>query len=153
MPNLSGRITRLGLVIDVRVMQSPQRVEALKKAGRPYSTPMIAQGLIDTGASCSALDPVIIRSLDLQPHGTVSIHTPSTGPAYETRAQYDACFVIGDPAEGALHLVRPVISVSLASEGFQALIGRDVLDHCVLTYDGPNNRFTLAYDVPATPGA
>lgn len=132
-------------------MQSPQRVEALKRAGKSFSSPMLVQGLIDTGASCSALDSTIIRSLDLQPHGTVSIHTPSTGSAYESRAQYDACLVIGDPAELALHLVRPVIACGLASEGFQALIGRDVLDCCVLTYDGPNRCFTLVFDTPGAP--
>jgi hypothetical protein len=30
-------------------------------------------------------------------------------------------------------------------EGLQALLGRDVLDHCLLVYDGTRRAFTLAF--------
>ena len=30
-------------------------------------------------------------------------------------------------------------------EGMEALIGRDILDHCFFQYLGPDRRFTLAF--------
>jgi hypothetical protein len=51
----------------------------------------------------------------------------------------------GDPA---LHLVLAdllVIDVPLRHLGYEALIGRDVLDACRFLYHGPRNRFRLAY--------
>jgi hypothetical protein len=36
-------------------MQSDQQVAALKKAGRPFSSPVVVLGLIDTGASLSVI--------------------------------------------------------------------------------------------------
>ncbi len=38
-----------------------------------------------------------------------------------------------------------VIESHLASEGFLALIGWDILSHCILTSDGPAKRFSLEF--------
>jgi hypothetical protein len=92
MPILTGSIGPWGPTLDLKVMQSTQRVAALKKAGRPYSSPAILLGLIDTGSSLSALDTGIITSLGLAPRNFVSLHTPSTGPGYITRMTYDVVF-------------------------------------------------------------
>ena len=85
MPILTGSIGPWGPTIYVKVMQSNQRVEALKKAGLKFSSPVVVLGLIDSGASNSVLDPEIIKALGLDPRGTVVIHTPSSGPGYVTR--------------------------------------------------------------------
>jgi hypothetical protein len=43
----------------------------------------------------------------------------------------------------------PVIGSSkLSGLKVDMLLGRDVLDGCLLAYDGPNRRFSLAYDRP-----
>src|SRR4051794_7028398 len=47
---LKGKIADRGLMIDVKVMLSDQRVEALKRLGMPYTQPATIQGLVDTGA-------------------------------------------------------------------------------------------------------
>lgn len=40
----------------------------------------------------------------------------------------------------------PVIASQLvAAQGFQALIGRDILAHCLLNYNSLIGQFTLAY--------
>ncbi len=39
----------------------------------------------------------------------------------------------------------PVVAAVLLPQGFHALIGRDVLSHCLLTYDGASGLFSLAY--------
>jgi hypothetical protein len=145
MPILNGSINQWGPAIHIKVMQTMHHVERLKESGRNYSAPIVILGLIDTGASMSALDTKIINRLDLAPRGIVSIHTPSTGPAYENRQSYDACFVLGETEATSLVLNREVIGSEFASQGFFALIGRDVLRHCRLVCDGPQERVTLEY--------
>lgn len=143
MPSLTSTIDRWGAMADVRVMLSNQRVEALKLAGLPYASPQTALGLIDTGASCSAIDAELAHSLKLEPRGVTHVHTPSTGTAYEIRKIYDVSFVLGHDQPGALHVTLSVIEAEFASQGFFVLIGRDVLSQCVFTYHGPTGRYTL----------
>jgi hypothetical protein len=127
-------------------MQSPQQVGALKIAGLPFASPSVILGLIDTGASNSALDRHIITLLGLQCRGIVSIHTPSTGSGYEVRNQFDVCFILGETENPPLSITLPVVESDFASQGFYALIGRDVLDHCTdFNYKGSKNTFTLSY--------
>jgi predicted aspartyl protease len=145
MPILNGSIMPWGPSIYLKVMQSNQRATALKKAGRPHSEPIVIHGLIDTGASISALDLNVIQHLDIQPHGSISIHTPSTGTAYETRDTYDASLVLGETEVVLLVVTTPMLGIELASQGFDALLGRDVLRHCRLVFDGPGKSVTLEY--------
>lgn len=142
---LKGRVADRGPMIDVKVMQSQERVDALKQAKLSYSQPVTINGLLDTGASSSALDSNLVRSLGLEPRGIIKIHTPSTGSQYEVRNQFDACFVVGEGHPKPLVLTLPVLACDLASEGFLALIGRDILDQCFLMYDGPSSIFTLFF--------
>lgn len=145
MPTLTGRLIPYGPIIDLKVMQTPQRVAALKRAGQSYTSPVSVTGLIDTGASGLALDFRVISGLGLQYRGVAHIHTPSTGPGYEDRDEYDASIVLGEGTPGPLVVTLPVVSCDFASQGFLALIGRELLRHCVFTYDGPKDAFTLDF--------
>jgi hypothetical protein len=145
MPALTGQLGPWGPTIDLKVMQSHQWADALRKAGQQPSPPSVVVGLIDTGASCSALDTRIVKALNLSYRGYTPIHTPSTGSGHLYLNQFDACFVLGEPHPNPLVLVLPVVECDFASQGFFALIGRDVLRRCVLTYDGPADSFTLAF--------
>ncbi len=142
---LSDRISALGPLVPFKAMQSRQRVEALKKAGIPFSSPCVGLGLLDTGASCSALDRGLIVSLGLDFRGITYIHTPSTGPAFQACNQYDACIVLGETQTHPLMVTIPVIESDFSTQGFQALIGRDVLRHCVFTFEGPKGCFRLEF--------
>jgi hypothetical protein len=146
MPRIEGKVDERGLLVDVKIMMTSSRVEALKRAGKPYAKPMTIVALVDTGASCSCVDRNVIAGLGLGKRGTVSIHTPSTGTGYIDRAQYDACLVLGEGQAGALVFTLPVIESEFASQGFLALIGRDVLGSCMLVYDGPASKFTLEWN-------
>jgi hypothetical protein len=148
MPNLIGSISRWGPTINVKVMQTNQRVEALKKAAQKFSSPMVVLGLIDTGASLSVLDSTIVDSLGLVPKDIVSVHTPTTGSAYEKRRSYDALFIVGETTGDPFSKTIQIIECDLASEGIYALIGRNFLDACQFIYDGPKKSFTLQYDLP-----
>ena len=102
--------------------------------------------LIDTGASCVVLDQSSIASLNLVPSGVTSMHTPSTGTTPYTCNQYDVSLLIpsqkGSPFEiGAL----PILESTFQAQGFDGLLGRDVLQQCVLFYNSPLGGYTLAY--------
>lgn len=95
----------------------------------------------------------MLQPLNLTPTGSTGINTPSTGAAAETRLIYDVSLIILHPQYGANPpvpaLVKntiPVICTELfAAQGIHALIGRDVLQSCLLVYDGVNGTFSLAY--------
>jgi predicted aspartyl protease len=145
MSRIEGPIDTSGAVISVRIEVSPRQAFALRQRGRPVPIGVDILAVVDTGASCSVLDEQIIRRLSLAPLGRVSIHTPSTGQAYVQRGSYLASIILGAGEPGRIEFVSRVIESELASQGFLALIGRDVLSRCILTFDGPADRFVLEY--------
>lgn len=156
MGRLGGGMGTSGPRIDVKVMLPTTEVETRKKAGLDYGRPRVLRGLIDTGASCSAIDRDVAEDLKLTPRGFALVHTPTTGPDYVERLQYGACLVVGEGQPDALVLTLPVIESDLSTRDFQILVGRDVLRSCVFVYDGPTDVFTLEWSResrdPATAG-
>lgn len=128
---------------------SHARRAALIAANQPVPNVQQIQGLVDTGASSTCVDPSVLQTLALSPTGQVSVNTPSTGNIPHTADQYDVSVFIPSATTGRQPLVVqniPVLSSELLqSQGFHALIGRDVLSHCLLAYNGTDGRFTLAY--------
>lgn len=119
----------------------------MEKAGVPIPQAMSIRALIDTGASGTCLDPSVLVALGLTPTGTTLVNTPSTGAQPHQAFQFDIGLII--PAPNGAPLVRASLAV-VASElfqqqGFHALIGRDVLRGCILTYNGSAGLFMLAY--------
>ena len=49
------------------------------------------------------------------------------------------------PKSGLVLRTLAVVERDLGTLGDQALIGRDVLEQCVLMYDGPGRRAVLGY--------
>ena len=147
MPLLTVSIEPAGLVVPVMVSVSQPRLGLLKSAGLPIPEAVSVRALIDTGASCTAIDPSVLRQLGLPPTGTVSIVTPSTGTTPHTCNQFDVGLAFVMPPNG-IHVATvtlPVVEASLDSHGIQALIGRDVLSKGLLVYNGPNNSLSLAF--------
>jgi Aspartyl protease len=136
-----------GPILNALVAVSQARSAALTAADQeiPNSVPVFA--LVDTGASCTCVDPAVLASLKLTPTGNVSVNTPSTGATPHSADQYDVALIV--PAANGPPLIFqtiPVISSDLLSaQGFHALIGRDILDRCVLIYNGHMGQFTLAF--------
>ena len=128
---------------------SEARRAALAAAGQPVPQPQRTTALIDTGASCTSVDPSVIIALNLQPTGSVSLITPSTGQTPHQTSEYDIALAIPGASPQDPFLVFPTIAVIsaelLQAQGFHALIGRDILNRCVLIYNGTIGFFTLAY--------
>ena len=115
--------------------------------------------MVDTGASGTCVDPSVLSQLNLSPTGQTQINTPSTGAQATAAYQYDVSLLImttqdqapffrpAMPVIGApfFRPAMPVIGSELVVQGFHVPIGRDILRHCLLTYDGQSGLFSLAY--------
>lgn len=126
---------------------SASRAKALRDANQPVPNPVQIRGLVDTGASCTCIDPKVLTDLGLTPTGTTTVITAGNLP--EEREQYDVTLIIpgatqGDPAL-EIDAIPVVASKLLDIQGFHALIGRDVLGTCVMNYNGTMRTFTIAY--------
>ena len=77
------------------------------------------------------------------------MNTPSTGNTPHVADLYDVSVFVPGSNPTQLPLIVPNIPVLcselLQSQGFHALIGRDVLAQCLLSYNGTEGVFTLAY--------
>ena len=111
--------------------------------------PIVGRFLIDTGASVTCVDSTFLAPLNLTATGVVDIHTPSTNGQAQRRNQYDVSLYIPPPSLGISGFQMPVLAITEThlrkGQGIDGLIGRDVLAHCVLFYNGPNGIMTLCY--------
>jgi hypothetical protein len=106
------------------------------------------RALIDTGASISGVDPAALKALGLSQTGEAEIHTPSTKGVAVTTPTYDVKIAILAGRPGDLHFISDTIQVTateLTPQGFQVLIGRDILKSCILHYNGADEYFTVSY--------
>jgi hypothetical protein len=147
MPHFTLSMSPNGPLMDAFVGVSQPRRNALTAAGQTVPNWVQIRALLDTGASGSCVDPSVLSSLALNPSGSIPMITPSTGTTPHVADQYDVSLMI--PCLNQAPLVFHTIGVAcvelLLGQGFHALIGRDILQQCVLTYNGNRNWFTLAY--------
>ncbi len=151
MPYFTLQIGPGGPVVDAVIAVSAARHSAILAANQTPPLPVPVRALIDTGASCTCVEPSILQQLQLTPTGQGLVYTPTTGATPVACAQYDIGILIPSGGGGAAHFAIPNLMVaaaqpaSLQQQGIQALIGRDLLANCVLWYNGGGGFFTLAY--------
>ena len=147
MPHFTLPVMQTGPMVDMRVSVSAARYEALTLANIPIPPPQTIRALVDTGASCTCMDPMIFIALSLQPTGSIPMLTPSTGSTPIDADTYDVGIVVPSGNQPALLIPSMAVSASelFVAQGFHALLGRDILSRCVLNYNGSTGLFTLAY--------
>jgi len=148
MPFFSRQVDPIGLMVLAYVGVSHARRTALTSAGQATPNLVQIQAMIDTGASCTCIDPSVLKQLSLTPTGSSPLNTPSTGHQPATADQYDVSIIIPGATIASPHLTYNTIAVLetvLLPMGFHALIGRDILQGCLLTYNGQSGLFTIAY--------
>jgi hypothetical protein len=148
MPHFTAKISPQGPLVDAAVMVGDARQQALQAAGQDVPTPQMIRALIDTGAGISGVDPTALKALGLSQTGEAEIHTPSTKGVAVTTPTYDVKIAILAGRPGDLHFISNTIQVTateLTPQGFQVLIGRDILKSCILHYNGADEYFTVSY--------
>jgi hypothetical protein len=139
-----------GPVVLAVITPSQYRLSALKAANLPAPQPTSGLFLVDTGASHTCVDPTILQPLQLTPTGTSSFQTPSTNGTPVQSSSYDVQMHIM-PLNSKGLSPQPhsravcVSSMNFLSQGISGLIGRDILEHCHLVYNGHTQSFSLCW--------
>jgi predicted aspartyl protease len=127
-----------GPVIQVTITIEQNMGKALAQQGKAIGT---RQGfaLIDTGASQTAVDEQVAKDLGLPivdvGKMTSASHEKHPCNLYPVQVSIPPNLTFQSPrAMGAL----------LAPQGLVAIIGRDVLQHCLLVYNGGTGQITLS---------
>jgi hypothetical protein len=148
MPILTGALIQEGALVDGLVGLSEPTLKGLRTALRPVPSPIHARALLDTGAEISCIDSSVVQNLGLSLAGTTFANLPAHG-GLTLGALYDIGLTILHPSNVPQNnLTIPTLcslELSLAHLGYQMLIGRDVLARCRFLFDGPRNKFHLAY--------
>lgn len=145
MPHLNVHIGNSGPMFDVSIGVTGHRAEALVREKKLVPDALSVRSLIDTGASCTAIDLSVAEALQLKPTGTSNIFTPSTGTDGHLANAYDVAmtFKIDNYNKRFSHI--EVVEGKFHGRTHKALIGRDILEQVLLMYDGPLKLLTLAF--------
>ena len=148
MPTFTVEIGPDGPVVDVEIGVSAGRARALTKERQGIPKKIKIKGLLDTGASCTCVDGSILKQLALEATGQTPVSTPSTGETPHNTDEYDISLVILPP-DDQIPFERDTVGVVEgklhSGQSFQALIGRDILQGCLLCYYGNKNFLILSY--------
>ena len=127
-----------GPIYPVIITPSFVTIEALRLEKK--DVPFIkVQALFDTGAQTTSVSDKIIEFLKLVPRGSAKVYTSQSSKVV---AKYDIALEFD--SNMYLNTLR-VFSADLQDHSIDCLIGRDVLQFGVFTYDGPNKSFRLTF--------
>ncbi|MGA2206053.1 MAG: hypothetical protein ABSG10_04900 [Terracidiphilus sp.] len=134
-------------MVDAFIGVSAGKFSALQQAQQQIPPLQRVRALLDTGASGSCVDPMVLTALGLQATGKVAVHTPTTGAAPAICNQYDVSILIPTQNAPAFQILTTAVTEHefFKAQGFHALLGRDILSRCVFIYNGQVKLFTLGY--------
>ena len=129
-----------GPVVQVNVSVEQHIAQQLLQQGVALPTPESGLALIDTGATGTCIDDSAAQRLRL-PVVDVATIASASHSAMQQNVYPIQIEVIGLPIR--FNAAR-AIAAPLAAQGLLVLIGRDVLQHCTLFYNGITGSFTLS---------
>lgn len=128
----TGPIARAEIYVDEKsFLQSKNKV-----AFAPYAKVKL---LIDTGSNISGIDSKIIKELKLQRYDSNS-NVNGVGGMHSLHRYKCVLFL---NIFGMKGLPLDVIEGDFSESPYDGIIGRDVLQFCSFTYNGPSNIFEL----------
>ena len=133
-------LVRRGPCVQVSITIAEQIATQLLQQGKAIEPPVSGLALIDTGASTSCIDEAAAQKLKLPIVNVVMLasasHAATASNVYPVRLELTGLPIsINAPS---------AIGAPLAAQGLIALIGRDVLRHCTLFYNGMAGEITLS---------
>ncbi len=141
-----------GPIIETNLTISPAQADALLQASQPVPPPVRCRFLIDTGADGSVVKHEIAEKAGLKliqdsmPIHGVGIDT--TGRVYMGRITFAYQSKVVASAIHQMAIDTQIMSAKLDNPKFDGLIGRDVLRHFQLSYDGKTGVVRMKYYKP-----
>ena len=129
-----------GPIVQVSVSLLESVAKALVQQGKALPQPATGLGLLDSGASNTCIDEEAAQKLQLPVIDVGSMCSASHAkiPSNIYPIQFS---VVGFP----IQLQSPrTMGAALKEQGLLLLIGRDLLAHCTLFYNGPTGQITLS---------
>ncbi len=151
MTTLQGSIGTDGALVAIWLTLAHANIQNLRQAGMPLPAPLALHALLDPGAEATCIDAKSLRplvNLGLAPSRIIMTNSPALGGSTVTTEYTIGLTIVhpsGNPSANLVLRNHPVVELALGTLGYDALIGRDILDRCLLIYDGPGKSFTLAY--------
>jgi hypothetical protein len=135
----SSDLRATGPTIDIRVAVPQQLERVLRRDGAPVPRPRRVSALVDTGAHSTVISPAVVRDLGLHPVDRVAVET--TGQQRQHARYRVRCLF--PPNDFVVDLYA--IELDITSRYIEGLVGRDVLAHADLVYEGRFNRWSLTF--------
>ncbi|HWO56414.1 MAG TPA: hypothetical protein VNN55_02485 [bacterium] len=133
---------RFGPVLQVQINLPKHLSDQYAKDQKTIPPSVNGIALVDTGASLCCVDSAVVTQLGVLPVGLQKVSTPS---GTEDQLVYP---VLINCAEGPFFFNTNTALASdhlLKNQGIIALLGRDLLAHTILIYDGRRGSFTIAW--------
>ena len=138
-PAEPGRLVVSGPRVPVQVEVPTALAKRLADEGKPVPAPATGWGLIDTGATSSAVSAKVVENLGVSPVGVVKV---GTAGGRREQATYPIKLVLS--TIGLSIEYGQVTGAELEGMDIVVLIGRDFLSRVLFIYDGPSAEYTLA---------
>lgn len=136
-PNRVPDLQHIGPIIEI-IIQPPFNNNPHIKVGGTFTPPKIIMALIDTGASSTCIDESIAVELGLIARDVINVCTPA---GVSQQKVYDIVVTLPKLQNVSIPVLSP--GANLAAQPYRALIGRDILKHCTLIYNGWDNSYQL----------
>lgn len=146
-----GILAHQGPVIITDLTVADAHRDALVQAGRPIPAPVRCRFLVDTGADGTVVKHEFAEKAGLKlisdnmPLHGVGIDT--TGKAYLGRIAFAVESKIAS-AKHSMYVDTQIMGAKLESDSIDGLIGRDVLQHFQLIYDGKTGSVRMKWYRP-----
>ncbi len=129
-----------GIVVNVEIGIDLATAEALRACAQPVPNSIPCSALVDTGSSILAIDQSLAQSLNLVKRGIYVAHT-ANGPRQCSLYAVALSF----PATNLKsYNIIQASEVDLSAQPFKCLIGREVLRHWHLHYNGETGTISIA---------
>ena len=147
-----GPLVYHGPIITTAITITQSHRDALATAGVPIPQPVSCRFLLDTGADgCVVKHDIAIQAGLKLINANAPLHgvgVDTSGKAYLGRVQFGVQSKLVAGAQHQIHVDTQVLGGDLKTTLIDGLIGRDVLQHFTMTYDGKAGRVTMRYHRP-----
>jgi len=148
--NKGYTLTETGAILQVTIGLPPALEQYCLRENLQIPAPIAGYALIDTGASASAVHEQIFKDYGVQPIDHIPMSTPHTKDqwsfVYPAKIQFPGLNLANDSMLQSLRVVGCDLRwTTFDDKEIIMLMGRDLLKHFLMVYNGVQSDVTLAY--------